>query len=702
MTQLAANETTSAASVSRAFGEVRPRLLISVLGGIGLQYSGREILLPNRKARAMIAYLALNGSGEELRERLVGLFWSESPESNAREVLRRAIFEVRRAMDQAGCDAFVPARLTVGLKLGSFSVDLNEIVADLARRETPDALLREPRVTETFLAGYDDLDPSFRIWVLARRQTWHDRLVRALEDAYRNQAAPYRQRRRLGEAMLLLDPTHEEACRVVMRCAAEEGETGAALRAYEGLYRLLDEEYGQEPSAQTQALVVDIKQGKLGPLTSDAEAWEAGQMPPMQNADEGVKGAEAPPPAKAAVMIPTFSMNGIDPDRVHVVEGFRIDLIACLVRFRGWFIAETASAYEARNDPALPRVAAWYQVNTNAYQAGSTINTVMVLTDKVGGIAIWSERFELRLDNWFETQQRLVRRIATTLDVQISAERLARLSGVPDDLLETYDIWLRAQSLAYTWTSESWERALPMLTQAIDRAPGFSPLYYTVAVIKRSVHFNNPGLMVDPEIQDDALAFAQKAVQLDPRDSRAELGLAWSLAMKKNFHQASVHMDIAEELNPYDSWTLMSAALFHAFVGDHARARATAARSLEMTVSPTRIVWSYYASITYLDGDDETAVKAAERAQMLTSQLYAWRGAALWNLGRHAEAKADGERFLSLARQNWHGGEPASDAMIGRWLLQCWPIGNRDSWQRLARGASKIGIPSAGITHLGW
>ena len=48
---------------------------------------------------------------------------------------------------------------------------------------------------------------------------------------------------------------------------------------------------------------------------------------------------------------------------------------------------------------------------------------------------------------WFGTQQRIIRRIATALNVQLSAERLKRLAGEPDVSLDVYDRWLRGQNL---------------------------------------------------------------------------------------------------------------------------------------------------------------------------------------------------------------------------------------------------------------
>jgi DNA-binding SARP family transcriptional activator len=679
-------------------------LQVSVLGGASFIYGGRELGLRNRKARAILAYLALGETGVEPRERLAGLFWSEFSEQNARATLRQAVHELREAMSAVGCDGLISTRSSVGLEPNSFRVDLRELLAAVAAREAPDALLGQQRLAETLLAGFEDLDPSFHGWLTARRQTLHDRLIRGLEDGYQDEMLPRRRRRRLAEAALLLDPTHEEACRAVMRTAAEDGEINVALRAYDELYRLLGDEYDMEPSAATLALVAEVKQGKfdLAPTIEEAEEALRHQVqqalvPPRQELADAPRLA---PAAKPGVTIAPFIMNGVDPDRVHLVDGFRLDLIACLVRFRDWYVGGSES--DPRDERARAPLAARYRLTTTAYQAGSAINTVMVLQEQSTELAIWSERFELRLENWFETQQRVVRRIAATLNVQLSIERLTRLANVPDVSLESYDVWLRAQSLLRNFSPDNWNRAVTMLGEAIERAPNFSPLYSSLVQMNNSVHIAHPGVFRSREKEERTLALAQRAVLLDPRDSQAELCLGWSLAMNKRYSQARVHMDIACELNPYDAWTSLSSALFQAFTGQIAKAREMATRATELTLSPDLRHWTYLATIFFLCGDYEDMLEASDHAQTMTPTLIGWRAAALWHLDRVAEAKAEGARFLAAIRRNWFGETEPTDAMIGRWILHIHPMGHAPVWERLRAGMAGAGIPSAGMTHHGW
>jgi DNA-binding SARP family transcriptional activator/TolB-like protein len=683
-----------------------PVLRISVIGGANFKYGGREIPLRNRKGRAMLAYLALHEAGEEQRERLAGLFWSEFSEQNARTTLRQAVHELREVMLATGCNALVGTRTAVGLQPGSFRLDLDELMRAVAAHETPDTLLREERLAETLLAGYDDLDPSFHGWLMARRQTLHDRLMRSLEDGYRDMALPRLRRRRLAEAALLLDPTHEEACRVVMQCAAEDGEIGVALRAYDELYRLLGDEYDMEPSAATQALVAKVKQGDFdsvaggdAPPPSDPPAlsFEA-EMRQARVAEHRTSPLPEPSsiPPKPALLVEKFAMSGIEPDQAHLVEGFRNELIACLARFREWYVTGTDGDYGD-----VP-VSTCYAATTTAYKDGGSINVVMVLHERPSNVAIWGERFELRLDRWFGAQQHIVRRIAATLNVHLSAERLMRLSHVPDVSLEAYDIWLRGQAVINGYRVGEWNRIAQTLVRTIEREPGFSPLYSSLSQMNNVIHFVQPGKFRDENHTQRTLALAQRAVALDPRDSRAQLCLGWALAFCRRYSQAELHMEIACELNGHDSHTLMSSAMFHGFKGDTERAVKQAAMSMDMTLVPTLTHWGYLTNIRYLHGDYEGTIVAADRAQDGLLTMPAFRAAALCQLGRTAEARQDLTRFYANVRAAWTGDAPSTEAMVAKWLLHLYPISSAEIWERLRDGMALAGLPVRGLTYHGW
>jgi DNA-binding SARP family transcriptional activator/TolB-like protein len=683
------------------------RLAISVLGRMRVDIHGQELRFKSRKSRAALAYLALNDDSHETRERLVGLLWSESEEEKARASLRQIVHDLRETLRDAGYGGLQSARLDIELDPTTISVDLWDVLRSAESHAAHPLILDVPRIADTLLQDFDDIDPSFRMWLLAKRQTVHDRLLRHLEAGLQDGAATREMRTQLAQAILNLDPTHEEACRMLMQSRAAAGDTAGALRAYEALWTLLGDEHDMEPSAATQKLVADIKQGRFE--TTAAEGAPASAEPAAQAArDVSVSLPETRPsvparisrPTKVALIVEPFGLNGVEPDRTHLVEGFRHHLIACLVRFREWYVVDRSM--QATDAGRTSSVSTNYAIEAVAYQAGRTINMVLTLRERDANIYVWSERFELDLESWFSIQQRIVHRIAMSLNVQLSIERLMRLAGEPDVSLEIYDRWLRGQQMIDQCTPDSWARAAQIFAETIGDAPEFSLAYSSLVDMNNVAHIAHPGVLRDPTKAAATLELARKAVAFDAIDSRAQLCLGWSLAMSGRHEQAAVHMELARELNPYSSWTIISTALFHAFCGEFDLARRLADQSLKMTLTPSLPHWGYQASSLFLSGDYAGAIEAADRAQDIFHTLPAWRAAALHHLGRHDEARMDAQRFLAGIRTRWCGTGAPTDEAIGRWLLHVYPIKKAEHWECLRAGVAGAGIPVVGIEHGAW
>ena len=287
-----------------------------------------------------------------------------------------------------------------------------------------------------------------------------------------------------------------------------------------------------EPSSATEELVANIKLGILERAPADRAASAAND----EFAVRMVRGTALQPvvpmspsvnaSARTRLVLRPFAMHGVDEDHSHLVQGFSQHLAACLVRFREWSVVDRPpAAVVLPASGAAPQ----YCIETTAYQAGAEINIVMVLRDDTTGIYVWSESFRLGLGNWFETQQRIIRRIATSLERAVvdraadaagrRARRLARssrpLAARPESHVE-----VRPGKLA------AGGRHLPRLRSAKIRA--FSPCYSSLVQMNNIEHFVHPGVFRDLDKAKATLELAKTAVQLDPVDSRAHLCCGWS------------------------------------------------------------------------------------------------------------------------------------------------------------------------------
>jgi len=391
-------------------------LSVSLVGRLTLRFNGRLIEVRTQKAGAVLSYLALSETKHESRERLVGLLWSRSDEERARASLRQVVRELRSVFEDAGCSGFVASRLSVHLDAQQIEVDVDSVIRAAEGGEVHPLLLNTPRLGERILEGMDDLDPSFRVWVLAKRQTIHEGLMRSLGVRLAAPDLAVSAKNRIAAAIVNLDPTHEEACCHLMRMHAQDGDVAGALRIYKALWYLLDRDYGMEPSPATEELVARIKLGTFEKQLRDLASGDAADLRSLRAVAGNVvplAGAEKAP-AKIRLVLRPFVMHGVDGDHAYFVQGFSRHLAASLVRFRDWSVVDRAAA-AVQAQSSAPQ----YCIETAAYQTVSGISIVMVLRDDTTGTYVWSESFRLSLNDWFEAQQRVIRRIVTSLNVQL-------------------------------------------------------------------------------------------------------------------------------------------------------------------------------------------------------------------------------------------------------------------------------------------
>src|SRR3984893_10681453 len=322
------------------------RLTVSLVGRPSIMFGGRPVELRTQKASAVLGYLALTEAKHESRERLVGLLWSRSDEEKARASLRQVVREMRAAFEDGGYDGFSAGRLSIHLDGEKVEVDVERIIRRAESGSVHPLLLNTPDLGERILEGLDDLDPSFRIWVLAKRQTIHDRLMRSLGAGLVAEHVAAGAKKEIATAIVNLDPTHEEACCHLMRVHAEQGDVAGALRIYKALWDLLDRDYGMEPALATEELVAKIKLGAFERPLVNAAAQIAADTRASHAADGSVDRAVSPAaaevkaPAKTCLVLRPFAMHAIDGDHTHLVQGFHQHLAASLVRFREWSVVD--------------------------------------------------------------------------------------------------------------------------------------------------------------------------------------------------------------------------------------------------------------------------------------------------------------------------------------------------------------------------
>ncbi len=235
--------------VQSVAGEVRVKLL----GRFRVVVGEREVVegdWPTRRARELVALLALAEGNRLARDRVIELLWPHLNAGAGGANLRKAAHHARRALgDQT---ALVLREERVELFPGRWvDVDAARFLRDAERA------LREsdPGSCASVAAGYaGELlpDSPYEAWAQEPRRQVHARLCELL--------------RRSGhwERLLEVEPTDEAACRELMRKAVDAGQRHVAIRLYERLRIALARELGVQPDVKTRALYDQSTAGVRG------------------------------------------------------------------------------------------------------------------------------------------------------------------------------------------------------------------------------------------------------------------------------------------------------------------------------------------------------------------------------------------------------------------------------------------------------
>ena len=106
----------------------KTRLSLKILGNLTLEDDhGKYIKISNHKACGLLAYLAVNGTTTETRERLAGLLWSDRTEERVRASHRQCIKCLRDVFNTINFNGFTTVRNGVVRSASQIEIELCEM-----------------------------------------------------------------------------------------------------------------------------------------------------------------------------------------------------------------------------------------------------------------------------------------------------------------------------------------------------------------------------------------------------------------------------------------------------------------------------------------------------------------------------------------------------------------------------------------------
>ncbi len=250
------------------------RLSITLFGTFQVTLDNQPITeFGTDKTRALLAFLAVESSRSHRRDALAGFLWPDSTSAKARQSLRQALSQLNRALsrpDQALPFLLVDRETVQFNPRSDHSLDAAEFAAlhratrnhrhrriecclpCIRRLEAMTDLYRGRFLSDFFLGDSN----AFEEWAIVQREHLHRQMMEALSHLleYHERRGQVKRAIEIAYRQVEVEPWREETHRQLMRLLALDGRRSAALAQYRACRRILAEELGAEPTAETTAL----------------------------------------------------------------------------------------------------------------------------------------------------------------------------------------------------------------------------------------------------------------------------------------------------------------------------------------------------------------------------------------------------------------------------------------------------------------
>ena len=267
---------------------------------------------------------------------------------------------------------------------------------------------------------------------------------------------------------------------------------------------------------------------------------DSGRKRPAEASDSGRH--EAAKPSDRPIAVLYFENVGGSKEDEYLRDGITEDIITELTKIKELHVFSRPTVLAFRDKPVTPaqigqQLSAAYVLAGTLRRSGSRLRISAQLVDTKTDFPLWSERYDREMQDIFELQDEIARKIADALFVTLSPQEQAELAAKPTENLQAYDLYLRGKSYARRMTKQDLEFARQMFEQAIALDSNFALAYAAVAHACALI-FYNYGRGADETWLVRGREATEQAAALQPDLPEVDVARAWMFYAAQDYEQA--------------------------------------------------------------------------------------------------------------------------------------------------------------------
>ena len=336
-----------------------------------------------------------------------------------------------------------------------------------------------------------------------------------------------------------------------------------------------------------------------------------------------VKEAE---PGSLAVMF--FKNLSNDEEQEYFCEGFSEDLLSMLSRFNKLVVISSHASFaykeKTKNFNEIGKeLGVQYIIHGSVRKLGPKmrINANLVSTENEN--SIWSNNFDLSVDEVFDVQDQIAEEIVATIVGRVEADSLNTIKTKRPENMDAYDLVLQGLEYAKKGNviKENTENAVKLFEQAIEAEPSYARAHAWRACSLGNLADweENP----DPDILKSAIESVNLALELDPNEPEVHRIMgAIKLWFERDHELGKYHFEKARELCPSDVFIISRYATMLIYFGEFDKALSELTRAMRLDPFSHDLLFGPEGLCHYWLGNYNQAVDSFRKIKVLKNHLF--------------------------------------------------------------------------------
>jgi len=316
-------------------------------------------------------------------------------------------------------------------------------------------------------------------------------------------------------------------------------------------------------------------------------------------------------------VLPFRNMSG-DAEQEYFSDGITDNIITDLSKIGNLTVMARHSSFAYKGKSVDIRqigqeLGVQFLLEGSVQKGGDRVRINVQLIDAATGDHLWAERYDRKMQDIFDLQDDITRKVVEELDVELVSGEQARVWRRGTQNVEAYENFMRAQLHAYRFSREDNVLARKYAEMALAADPEFvAALARLATTYEAAAKF---GWSDDPSGSlDQAEVLLKRALALDPSDPDALSMMGVVLLDKLRHDEALEYMNRAVKLYPNGAETNFLQGMALTYLGKPAQAITAIEKSMRLSPVHLPHIEAYLGLISLMMENYEDAISASRKA----------------------------------------------------------------------------------------